>query len=68
VHEFESLRWSHQVCKVTSVTHDWTGWKLLADCDRGGPLSLAVSVDAKDPDVVTSYAFKSAGDARCPVR
>jgi CubicO group peptidase (beta-lactamase class C family) len=66
---FGGLRAAHGACAVSSSTKEAFDRTIVLACDRGGPLSLTLAVDAKEPDVVTGVAFhNAAGGGTCPVR
>ncbi|MFT3767868.1 MAG: serine hydrolase domain-containing protein [Minicystis sp.] len=65
---FEELRAAHGACTVKSMTNVVFTRKLALECEHGGDLTLTLAVDAKSPDVVTSYAFEGVGHGTCPVR
>jgi CubicO group peptidase (beta-lactamase class C family) len=65
---FDDLRAVHGTCGVKSLTNFGTDRRILVECERGGDLSLNLSVDPKDADAVTSYAFDGVGQGTCPVR
>jgi CubicO group peptidase (beta-lactamase class C family) len=65
---FEALRAVHGACKLKSSTVEVFDRTFVLSCERGGDLTLALEVDKKDPNAVTSYAFRTTNDELCPVR
>lgn len=66
---YDHFRERHGTCAVKSATHAAFDRTVLLACERGGDLHLTLALDAKNPDVVKSYALRPAGAVgTCPVR
>ena len=65
---FEALRATHGACGLRSSTVEAFDRTFMLSCERGGDLAMTIDVDKKDPNVVTSYAFRATSDELCPVR
>jgi len=65
---FEKVRNTHGACTVKSAVHEVFEQWFVLECERGGDMTLAVTLDAKDENAVTSFAFRPAGRGVCPVR
>jgi hypothetical protein len=65
---FDELRAAQRACEAKSLGGASGEKSVLVACDRGGDLTLTLTVDTKEPDAVTSYAFSPAAEGTCPVR
>jgi hypothetical protein len=65
---FERLRSKHGACTVKAPVHEIFDWKMPLVCERGGDMTMQVTLDAKDPGVVKGYVFEPATSGLCPVK
>ena len=62
-----SLRKPFGACKVKSAIHEGHDTRFILACERGRDITLSVSLDEKNPDVVTGYGFRPVKSGTCPV-
>jgi hypothetical protein len=65
---FEKVRVAHGVCTVKSAVREVFEQWFELDCERGGALTLSLSLDAKDEKAVQKFAIRPVGGGTCPVR
>ena len=66
---YDGLRARRVTCAVQSASHAPFHRTILLACERGGDLTLTLTLDANNPDVVTSYHLRPVGgEGPCPVR
>ena len=65
---FEDLRAAHGACKVTGAGHSVFDWSFDLACERGGGLTLVLTMATPPANVLARYDFGPQGGARCPVR
>lgn len=63
------LRRAHGSCKVKSAFHEGYDTSFILECERGGDMTLGLSLDEKKPDALTGYWFRPVGQGGvCPTR
>jgi hypothetical protein len=62
---FDDLRATHGACKVATAVHEGFDWRVELDCERGGGLEVALTIDGKPAD---DYELRSVRRPGCPVR
>lgn len=65
---FEALRAVHGACVVKSMTNVVFDKKLVLQCEHGGNLTLALTIDPKSQDTLTGYNIDSLSSDACPAR
>jgi CubicO group peptidase (beta-lactamase class C family) len=65
---YAKLRAAHGACTVKSAVHEGFDQWFVLDCERGGDMTLTVTLDRKDEDVVTGHWYRPAARGTCPVR
>jgi CubicO group peptidase (beta-lactamase class C family) len=65
---FERLRAAHGACAVKSFTRWVNRPDFALACERGGGLTLTLTLDDKREDAVASYAITDDGAGTCPAR
>ncbi len=65
---FEKVRAGHGACAPKGYTRTDEKQEVALVCERGGDLTLGITLDPKDEEAIASFGLVPASDGPCPVR